>query len=127
MLIQIFEYIYEQSDKIDDTFGKIEANTNLGIYYFNKFQNDSAYYFLSRAEKLSKNQKGLPFIGSILESKADLLWCQKNFTEAESTAIKALRIAIKKKNNELKKESITTENNTKFFILFFDINQYRQI
>jgi signal transduction histidine kinase/tetratricopeptide (TPR) repeat protein len=99
--LQIFEYIYKQSDKIDDTFGKIEANTNLGIYYFNKFQNDSAYYFLSRAEKLSKNQKGLPFIGSILESKADLLWCQKNFTEAESTAIKALRIAIKKKNNEL--------------------------
>lgn len=99
--LEIYKYIYKQSDKINDTFGKIEADTNLGIYFFNKFQNDSAFYYLSRAEKSSKNLKDNPFMGSILESKADLLWCQKNFTDAESTAIKALRIAIKKKNNEL--------------------------
>ncbi len=99
--LEIYKYIYKQSDKINDTLGKTEASTNLGIYYFNKFQNDSAFYYLSRAEKLSKNRKDHPFMGSILESKADLLWCQKNFTEAESTAIKALKIAIKKKNNEL--------------------------
>ena len=98
---EIYKYIDEQSNTINDPFGKIEANTNLGVYYFSKFQNDSAFYHYSKAEKISKNQIGNPFMGSILQSKADLLWCQKNFTEAESTAIKALRIAIKKKNNEL--------------------------
>ncbi len=85
---KIYKYIDEQTNKIDDPFGKIEANTNLGIYYFSKFEKDSAFYHFSKAEKISKNQKGNPFMGTILECKADIFWCQKNFTEAESTAIK---------------------------------------
>jgi signal transduction histidine kinase/tetratricopeptide (TPR) repeat protein len=98
---EIYKYIDEKSTIVNDPFGKIEANTNLGIYYFNKFQNDSAFYHFSTAEKISRSQKGNPFMGAILHSKADLLWCQKNFTEAESMAIKALKIAKQRKNNDL--------------------------
>lgn len=100
-IVDIYSYIDEKSNTINDPFGRIESNTNLGIYYFNKFQNDSAFYHLSKAEKISKNHKDNPFMGSILQSKADLLWCQKNFTEAESTAIKALKIANQRRNNDL--------------------------
>lgn len=98
---EIYKYIDEKSTIVNDPFGKIEANTNLGIYYFNKFQNDSAFYHFSKAEKISRSQKGNPFMGSILQSKADLFWCQKNFTEAESFAIKALKIAKQRKNTDL--------------------------
>lgn len=97
----IYKYIEENSNKINDTFGIIEAKTNFGVYYSNKFQNDSAFYYYSKAEKISKNQKGNPFMGTILQRKADLLWCQKDFAGAEAKAISALKIANAKKNNEL--------------------------
>ena len=97
----IHKYIDLKSTIVNDAFGKTEANTNLGLYYFGKFQNDSAFYYFSKAEKISRFQKNKPFMGTILQCKADLLWSQKNFTEAESTAIKALKIAIERKNDDL--------------------------
>jgi signal transduction histidine kinase len=87
--------------QIKDTLGIINAKTNLGLLHLNKFNNDSAYYYLTQAEKLSKKVKSKPFLGFILKYKADLLWFQKDYTGAEIEAVKALKIAMTKKNDDL--------------------------
>lgn len=90
---EINKIIVNKSESIKDTIGIIKANSNIGLYFFNKFSNDSAYYYFSKAEKLSQKQNGHPYMSEILQSKADLKWCQKDYAGAESTAINALKIA----------------------------------
>lgn len=87
--------------KIKDSLGIIYASTNLGLYFSNKFLNDSAYYYFSDAEKYSIITKKNPFLATILVNKANILWIQKNYAEAETSAIKGLKIAKEKKRPDL--------------------------
>ena len=77
---EINKIIINKSESIKDTLGIINAKSNIGLYFFNEFYNDSAYYYFSKAEKLSKKTKGNPHLSEILQSKADLRWCQKDFS-----------------------------------------------
>ena len=88
---EINKIIENKAESNKDTLGNIYAKTNIGLYYFNLFSNDSAYYYFSKAEKLSLQLKGNTHICEIFQYKADLLWCQKDFTAAETTAIKSLK------------------------------------
>jgi signal transduction histidine kinase len=88
--------IEKKSLVIKDTFGIIKAKSNIGLYYYEKFIIDSSYYYVTEAEKLSKITRKKPFLGSILQIKANIHWSQKNYAEAESTAIQALKIFINK-------------------------------
>ena len=83
-----------------DSTGIIQSNCSIARFYFVDFSNDSSFYYFSKAEKLSKKTFGNPCITSILQGKADLFWCQKDYAEAEGTAVKALKIASTKKNYE---------------------------
>jgi signal transduction histidine kinase len=96
---EINKTIALQSESIKDTVGIITAQSNIGLYFFNRFDNDSAYYYFSKAERLSGKLKEKPLMSEILQSKADLRWCQKDFSGAELTAIKALKNA--KNNNRV--------------------------
>ena len=98
---KIYKKIENNSTSIKDTFGIIYAKINLGYYFSSKFYNDSSYYYFSRAEKLSRKTKNNPFLATILVNKADILWGQKNYSEAEVIAIKALKKAIGKKRYDL--------------------------
>ena len=90
---EINRIINNESEFRNDTIGLIYAKSNLGLYFFNKFCNDSAYYYFSKAEKLSLRFKKNPILPQILQHKADLLWCQKDFSGAEAKAILALKKA----------------------------------
>ncbi len=114
---EINKTILNKSESIKDTIGIIFAKTNIGLYYFNLFKNDSAYYCFSNAEKLSLRFKGNPHICEILQNKADLLWCQKDFLGAESNAIKSLKRA-KSKNIIIYSCFITIANS------LFGMNDY---
>jgi signal transduction histidine kinase len=94
---KISKIIESKSAIIKDTFGILKGKSNIGIYYYEKFTLDSAYLFVCNAEKISnKNRKRL-FLGSILRLKANILWCYKDYSGAEATAIQALKIASQKK------------------------------
>ncbi|KGO80288.1 histidine kinase/DNA gyrase B/HSP90-like ATPase [Flavobacterium cauense R2A-7] len=95
------EKIEKKATLSRDTLGIIQSKCFLATYYVTKFKNDSAYYYYSKAEKLSKNFKDKPFLGSILMNKAELLTYQKDFTGAETLATQALRIGSEKKDNSL--------------------------
>lgn len=98
---EISKYVDKIAKENNDTLGQIQAKCFLATYYTSKFQNDSAYFYYSKAEKLSKQIKQKPFLGSILMNKAELLTYQKDFTGAETLATEALRIGNAKKDNSL--------------------------
>lgn len=98
---RISKIIYNQSKKINDTIGMIKAKTNCGLYHLYNFSNDSSFYFFIQAEKLSNKKKGNPMLGLILQSKADLHWNHKDYSLAETTATRALKIAKKSNDNKL--------------------------
>ncbi len=98
---EISKYVDKIATENYDTLGQIQAKCFLATYYTSKFKNDSAYFYYSKAEKLSKKIKQEPFLGSILMNKAELLTYQKDFTGAETLATQALRIGSAKKDNSL--------------------------
>lgn len=96
----VFKDLKQKALFSKDSTGIIQAVSLIGSFYFAEFKNDSAYYYFSKAEKLSRKTKNFPCLTTILQNKADLLWCQKDYAGAEATAIKALKIASSKKNYE---------------------------
>lgn len=93
--------IEEKSLSIHDTVGMIQSKCFLATYFIGKYQNDSAYYYYSKGEKLSRSHKLKPFLGSILINKAELLTYQKDFSGSETLATQALRIGNERNDNSL--------------------------
>jgi signal transduction histidine kinase len=94
---KISKIIESKSTFIKDTFGILKAKSNIGNYYYENFTIDSAYLFVYKAEKISNKTKNKLFLGSILRLKADILWCHKDYSGAEASAIQALKIVTQKK------------------------------
>ncbi|CAN1551189.1 NarQ Signal transduction histidine kinase, nitrate/nitrite-specific [Flavobacteriaceae bacterium] len=94
---KISKIIESKSAFIKDTFGILKGKSNIGLYYYEKVTLDSAYLFVCSAEKISNKNKHKLFLGSILRIKANILWCHKDYSGAEATAIQALKIASQKK------------------------------
>jgi signal transduction histidine kinase len=93
---KVSKIIEKKSTSIKDTLGIIYAKSNIGLYYLNRFSNDSSYLYFSKAEKISRQLENKPCLGGILLSKSNILWSQKDFSGAETTAVKALKIAQEK-------------------------------
>lgn len=96
----INKIVLENSKKNNDSLGILLSNYNIGIYYLNIFDIDSSYFFLTKAEKISNTFKHKKLLDLILLNKSSILWAQKNYTESESLAIKALNVSIKKNDFE---------------------------
>ncbi len=94
---KISKIIESKSAFIKDTFGILKGKSNIGIYYYKKFTLDSSYLFVCNAEKISNETKNKLFLGSILQLKANILWCHKDYSGAEASAIQALKIVSQKK------------------------------
>ncbi len=80
----------------NDTIGLISAQANLGQYFYNNFESDSSYYYYTKAEKNSLKVKGNPYLGSILITKSNILFMQRNYAQVQITAFKALKISKEK-------------------------------
>lgn len=94
-----------------DTSGIIYARMNLGYYYWEKYQIDSAYYYFTSAEKLSENTDSKELLQNLIQYKADILWSQKNYIEAQSYSIKALSIIKKTRDTKLEYSCYITIGN----------------
>lgn len=108
-LCQILE---KRSALENDLEGLLRSKVSIGFYYLNCFKIDSAYLYFTKAEKLSLKIKDNPYLGSILNYKADILSFKKDFTGAQTLAIKAIIIAKKTKNNSLIYSCYLTLGNT---------------
>lgn len=108
----VLEHVKDKCHQSKDTFGLIYTECQIANYNISNFKIDSAYYYLSDAEKLSVSFKDRPFIGTVLLSKADLEFFQKDFAGAEVKAIEALRNATFKKDNRLMYDCYITIGNS---------------
>ena len=67
----------------------------LGIYYENISANDSAFYYYLKAEKIFKNLNNEARLCDIFQDKAQVQYYVNDYLAAESSLIKALKIADK--------------------------------
>ena len=109
---KISSSLEKQAINNSDTSGILYARMNLGYYFSETYQIDSAYFYLTSAEKLSKNTKSKELLEYLLQYKADILWSQKNYLEAQSYSIEALKILKIKKNPELEHTCYVTIANS---------------
>ncbi|MEC4004308.1 ATP-binding protein [Flavobacterium sp. SUN052] len=77
------------------------CNFLLGNFYYNQAKYDESYTYYSNAEKAFLKKNNLDYVSFSLAFKANILIYKKDFVGAEVLAIKAIKIAIQKKNNEL--------------------------
>lgn len=82
--------IAERSKGEKDTVSIAKAYSYLGDYYTNTIQQDSAYSYYSKAEKLYKKLKDKPNLGGIYVKIATLQGYANDFLGSELSAIKAL-------------------------------------
>lgn len=78
--------------KLKDTSAIAVATLNLGSYYKYTRQNDSAYFYLSKALKFYDNLHNLEQQSYIFMSIADLQYNEKDYSSSEKNAISALKI-----------------------------------
>ena len=109
---KISSSLEKQAINNSDTSGILYARMNLGYYFSEIYQIDSAYFYLTSAEKLSKNTKSKELLEYLLQYKADILWSQKNYLEAQAYSIEALKILKIKKNPELEHTCYVTIANS---------------
>lgn len=95
---RICKKVETESAKIKDYRGMVYASMYIGTYHLNNFSTDSAYYYFTKAEKLSNKIKDNFLMEHLIQYKADILWAQNEYALAESEAIRALKIAMAKKN-----------------------------
>ena len=108
----ISSVLEKQAVRNSDTSGILYARMNLGYYFSETYQIDSAYFYLTSAEKLSKKTKSKELLEYLLQYKADVLWSQKSYLEAQSYAVQALKILKSKKNSNLEHTCYVTIANS---------------
>ena len=92
--------IISYSEKVRDTFSIARANSYLGDC-FEFSQNDSAYYYYNRAEKLYYSIKNNEKVGNMLIKKSYLLFYEGNYLESEIQDSKALKYLKKTNDHQL--------------------------
>ncbi|WP_395058101.1 ATP-binding protein [Flavobacterium sp.] len=90
--------VYDLSLESKDSLGIAKSLQYLGDYHYNKFTNDSAYYYYSKAEKTYLNIKNNENIDRLKLYKANILFYEKDFSGCETAVINILK-NIKNKND----------------------------
>lgn len=99
--LDVADLLLKKSTAINDTEGIVWGNYLKGTYYYNKTEYDSAFYYLSKAEKADIIPDYKFLLGFVLSTKAEILNMKKDYINAEINSIKALKIGITEKNNVL--------------------------
>ena len=79
--------IYTLSQESGDSLGIAKSLQYIGDYHYNKFTNDSAYYYYSKAEKTYLHLKNNENIDRLRLYKANILFYEKDFSGCETTVI----------------------------------------
>ena len=90
--------VYTLSQESEDSLGIAKSLQYIGDYHYNKFTNDSAYYYYSKAEKTYLHLKKNENIDRLKLYKANILFYEKDFSGCETAVINILK-TIKNKND----------------------------
>ena len=90
--------VYALSQEGKDQLGMAKGLQYIGNYYYNKFINDSAYYYYSKAQKTYLHSQNNENIDRLRLYKANILFYEKDFSGCETAVINILK-NIKNKND----------------------------
>ncbi len=97
----VSEIVFKLSKKSKDSVSIAKSLKYLGDYHYNIFQNDSAYFYLTKSEKTYQKIKYKIDLTEIQLYKANILLFEKDFAGCEIAIINILKKALKEKNNRL--------------------------
>jgi signal transduction histidine kinase len=117
---EIYKIVDKKTLQHNDIKGNVLANSNIAVYYQEKFDIDSAYFFYAKAIKISEKLKNRPYFESILSKKAILMWLRSDFLNSEALAVKALKLAQKNNNYLLTFECYLTIGNNQIGLKNYD-------
>ncbi|WP_394759284.1 ATP-binding protein [Flavobacterium sp.] len=125
--LNISREIYTMSQESKDSLGTVKALQYIGDYHYNKFINDSAYYYYSKAEKTYLHLKNKGNIDRLRLYKANILFYEKDFLGCETAIINILKTINDKKDVRLIYECYITlgnalvgSNNSKQSIIYYN-------
>jgi signal transduction histidine kinase len=93
--------VYSMSQASNDTLSIAKAQYYIGEYHFRKFDNDSAYYYYTKAEKSYLSYHDKQDVSRLRYNKASILFYEKDFLGCEIAIIEVLKIAKQKKDTRL--------------------------
>ncbi|MCL9805914.1 sensor histidine kinase [Flavobacterium amniphilum] len=85
--------LYKMSNQAGDTLYIARSLNYIGDYHYNRFKNDSAYYYYIKTEKAYSHLKGNPEVLRVKFWKANILLHEKDFTGAETAIVSILKEA----------------------------------
>ncbi|HLF51441.1 tetratricopeptide repeat protein, partial [Flavobacterium sp.] len=103
--------VYKMSQKSNDTLDIAKCLHYIGNYHYIKFDNDSAYYYYSKAEKTYLNLEDKGDVDRLKLYKANILFYEKDFSGCETAVINILKSGKKKKDIRLTYECYITLGN----------------
>lgn len=93
--------LLKKSVESDDTLSAAQAYKNLGKFFIDSNQNDSSFYYYSKAEKFSKYLRDTISLGDIYLDMAFIQLYESDFNGSEISASKSL-IYLNRSSNNLK-------------------------
>ena len=124
----VCQQLLEVSERKNDYTGIGYASYYLSDAYYNRARYDSAYFYLSKAERAANVGKLPQILGYIILNKANILSFKKDFVGAETKAIHALRIASINNDDRLEYDCCLTLGNALSGLDDFDkaLNYYQK-
>ncbi|MET0760062.1 MAG: sensor histidine kinase [Flavobacterium sp.] len=106
--IAICRDVYKMSQESKDSLDIAKCLQYIGDYHYNKFNNDSAYYYYSKAEKTYLHLKSKMDVNRLKLYKANILFYEKDFSGCETAIINILKSLKQKKDVRLTYECYIT-------------------
>jgi signal transduction histidine kinase len=99
--LEVTKIVYRMSQTSNDTISIAKALSYIGDYHDSKFDNDSAYYYYTKAEKTYLSYHSKQDVSRLRYNKALILFYEKDFLGCEIAIIEVLKMAKQKKDNRL--------------------------
>ena len=112
MFVNLNHQILKLSKKLKDSIQMGLSSHNIGWAYLQtRIQNDSAYYYLTKAIRIYEKTGNVSNHIDALESVADILQVEKDYLGSEEYAIEGLKLLEKLPKNELNLFKVWKLNN----------------
>ena len=99
--VELSREVYKKSLNNNNYLFKAKSLSYIGDYHYNKFENDSAYFYYSKSEKIYKKLNDEKNINQLKYFKSSILFYEKDFIGCEVMVISILKSNDSKKNYRL--------------------------
>lgn len=93
MYLTISRKLYKMTSEANDTLGIARSLYYIGDYHYNRFNNDSTYFYYTKSEKAYNFVKNNTEVLRVRFWKANILLHEKDFTGAETAIVNILKEA----------------------------------